>query len=86
MNEVTAEKAEKVALVLIGLGAGVFLGMNIAYAGMRRRLNKLKTMNKLSADLLNWGIKNGLRTATVEQDRELYEKLSYIGLASRGMR
>lgn len=86
MNEATAEKAEKVALVLMGMGAGVFLGMNIAYAGMKRRLRKVKTMNKLTTDLLNWGTKNGIRMPTVELDYELYEKLSYIGLASMGMR
>jgi hypothetical protein len=79
MNQQTAEK------VAIGLG-GVGIGMGISALYLIPKIRKVVTMNKLATELLDWGTKNGLRMPTVELDHDLYEKISYIGIAARGMK
>lgn len=82
MNYEQAQKVEKIA---IGIG-GVSVGMSISMIVLRPKIKKIITMNKLANELLNWGIQNGIRMPTVEQDHELYEKLAFLGLAHRGMK
>jgi hypothetical protein len=73
---------EKVSIGVAGVGVGILIG---AFA-MFPHSKKLFTMAKLSSELMKWAVANGVRMPTEELDTELYEKLSFIGLAARGMK
>lgn len=76
---------EEMAQKILYFSLGMSFGMGVSLSVFRPKIKKILTMNKLATELLNWGIKNGIRMPTVEQDYELYEKLSFLGLAARGM-
>lgn len=76
------DKIEKICIGVGCFGLGVGTGALI----LRPQFKKLLTMSKLSSQLLQWGVDNGIRMPTVELDHQLYEKISFIGIAARGIK